>query len=252
MRAAPVHPRSLAMTRTRPGPDERPQNRLLASLPAADFGRLLPDLLTIVTQPKQVLHRRGEPLQYVFFPNRGVASVTTVLSDGAMVEAATVGDEGMLGLEAVFGDRAVSTGDTIVHVADASVERLPVEAFRRELARQGALHALMGRYAQVMVAQMMQCAACNVIHHVNERCCRRLLMTHDRMHQRDFHLSHEFLAVMLGVRRQTVTVVARTLQRAGLISYRHGHVHVIDRQGLEAAACECYALIRSQFDRLRA
>ena len=112
-------------------------------------------------------------------------------------------------------------------------------------------HDLLGRYTQVVIAQMMQSTACNALHQVPQRCARWLLMTHDRMHEQDFHLSHEFLAVMLGVQRPTVSVVAGTLQEAGLIRYKHGRVTVRDRKGLEAAACECYAIIRAHFDRLR-
>jgi CRP-like cAMP-binding protein len=108
----------------------------------------------------------------------------------------------------------------------------------------------MGRYAQTVFAQMMQSTACNALHQVQERGARWLLMTHDRMRQDDFHLSHEFLAVMLGTSRPTVTVVARTLQHAGLITYKHGHVTILDRQGLEAASCQCYSIIRAHFDGL--
>jgi CRP-like cAMP-binding protein len=164
-----------------------------------------------------------------------------------MIEAATVGDEGMIGLEAVFSDTAVSPGDSLIQVPDTSIEKLAVQPFRQELARGEELHDAMGRYAQMVIAQMMQTAACNVVHEVQERCCRWLLMTHDRMKLNDFHLSHEFLAVMLGVRRQSVTVVAGILQASGLISYRHGLVKILDRDGLEAASCECYAVMRGRY-----
>jgi CRP-like cAMP-binding protein len=151
----------------------------------------------------------------------------------------------MVGLEAFFGANAISPGMTIMQVPDTDAERLGIDAFRQELARGGALSIMMGRYAQTTVRQMMQSTACNALHHVTERCPRWLLMTHDRVDGDSFHLSQEFLAVMLGVRRQTVSVVANTLQKAGLITYRHGHVTVLDRAGLEAASCECYAAIRN-------
>ena len=108
----------------------------------------------------------------------------------------------------------------------------------------------MGRYTQVVISQMMQSTACNALHQVQQRCARWLLTTHDRMHEQDFHLSHEFLAVMLGVQRPTVSIVAGTLQDAGLIRYTHGRVRVLDRKGLERAACECYSIIRGHFDRM--
>ncbi len=231
-RASPIRPP------VRPPPtDGRPKNRLLAALPADDFNRLRPLLKTVPLVLKQVLHKQGEPIRHVYFPNGGVVSITTVLSSGTQVEAATVGDEGMLGIEAFLS-------------AD-NAEMLGVAAFRREVAEHGALHDLMGRYTQIVIAQMMQSTACNVLHAVQQRCARWLLMTHDRMHEEDFNLSHEFLAVMLGVQRPTVSVVAATLQEAGLIRYTHGHVTVRNRKGLEAASCECYPIIRAHFDRLR-
>lgn len=235
----------------RPLRDQRPRNHLLRALPAADFQRLLPDLKTIPVRARHVFHEQGAPIEYVYFPNGGVASITSVLSDGTMIEAATIGDEGMVGLEAFLGSDPVSPGHSMMQVPDTDAEMLTVVAFKRELARQGALFNLMGRYAQSILAQMMHSTACNARHHVQERCPRWLLMTHDRMRRDDFHLSHEFLAIMLGVRRQTVTVIAGTLQAAGLITYRRGHVTVVDRKGLEAASCECYALIRRHFDALR-
>jgi CRP-like cAMP-binding protein len=137
-----------------------------------------------------------------------------------------------------------------MQVPDTDAERLGVVAFRREVARQGALYDLVGRYIRATVAQMMQSSACNARHHIQERCPRWLLTTRDRVGRDDFELSHEFLAVMLGVRRQAVTVVAGTLQKAGLITYRHGQVKILDRPGLEAASCECYAVVRRKFDAL--
>jgi CRP-like cAMP-binding protein len=236
----------------RPPPsDGRPKNRLLAALPPEDFDRLRPLLKTIPVRVKQVLQKSGAPLQAVYFLNGGVASITTALSDGTMVEAATIGDEGMLGVEAFLTADAIAPGETLIQVPDTSAEQMGVEDFRREVAKPGAFRDLVGRYTQVVIAQMMQSTACNALHQVPARAARWLLMTHDRMHEQDFHLSHEFLAVMLGVQRPTVSIVAATLQHAGLIRYTHGHVTVRDRKGLEAASCECYQIIRSHFIRLR-
>ena len=229
----------------------RPKNLLLASLPAKDFRRLLPYLKTVPIRAKQVLHKPGEPLRAVYFLNGGVASIVTMLSDGTMVQVATVGDEGMLGIEAFLGVGAIAPGQTVMQVSDTDAEMLSVKDFRREVEARGALHDLMGRYTQVIIAQLMQSAACCVMHQVQQRCARWLLMTHDRMHRQDFDLSHEFLAVMLGVRRPTVSVAASALQKAGLIRYTHGRVTVRNRRGLQAASCECYASIRTHFDRLR-
>jgi CRP-like cAMP-binding protein len=229
----------------------RPKNQLLRTLPAADFERLRAHLETIPTHVKQVFYQPGEALEYVYFPNGGVLSITTVLADGTMVETATVGQEGMVGIEAFFGPDAIAPGMTMMQVPDTDAERLSIAAFREELARGEALSMTMGRYAQTTLKQSMQTAACNALHHVSERCPRWLLLTHDRVTGDSFQLSQEFLAVMLGVRRQTVSVVANTLQKAGLITYRHGAITVLDRAGLEAASCECYAAIRSHGEALR-
>jgi CRP-like cAMP-binding protein len=245
-----VSKKSASVVRPPPAPDPRPKNRLLASLPPETFQRLAPHLKTVPIRVKQVLHKNGERLRAVYFPNGGVASITTMLLDGTTVEAATVGDEGMLGIEAFLNAEAIAAGETLIQVPDTNAELLSVEHFRNELARQGALHDLIGRYTQIVIAQMMQSAACNALHHVQQRCARWLLMTHDRMHRQDFRLSHEFLAIMLGVQRPTVSVVAATLQRAGLIKYTHGRVAILDRKGLEAAACECYAVVRTHFNSL--
>jgi CRP-like cAMP-binding protein len=235
----------------RPPPiDGRPRNRLLAALPDEDFRRVFPFLKTIPISTRLVLQKQGEPFRHVYFPNGGVCSITTVLADGTTVEAATVGDEGMLGVEAFLTDDAIAPGETVVQVPDTSAEMMSVEDLRREIARHGALHDILGRYTQVVIAQMMQSTACNALHQVQQRCARWLLMTHDRMHEQNFTLSHEFLAVMLGVQRPTVSVVAATLQEAGLIRYTHGRVTVQNRRGLESAACECYPIIRAHFDRL--
>lgn len=236
---------------SRPPPDGRPKNLLLRALPAADFERLRPHLTTIKTPRRHLFHKYGAMIGNVYFPNGGVASVTTVLADGTTIETATIGVEGFVGIEAFLGKDAVSSGETMMQVGDTNAEKLTVTAFRAELARQGALFDLMGRYARTIIAQLMQSAACNARHHIEERCPRWLLMTHDRVGRDEFDLSHDFLAVMLGVRRQSVTVVAGMLQAARLISYKHGHIKVLDRKGLEAASCECYAVVRRRFDDLR-
>ena len=240
----------MSSVRVRP-PDAPPKNRLLAALPTEDFRRLQPRLKTVPIRLRQVLHKNGEPLRSVYFLNGGVASIAMRLSDGTTMEAATVGNEGMLGLEAFLSADAITPGDVLMQVPDTNAEMLDVDDFRRELAKRGALHHLMGRYTQVFIAQMMHTTVCNTRHQVHQRCARGLLMTHDRMHQKDFTLSHQFLAVMLGVQRPTVSVVAATLQEAGLIRYTYGRITVLDRKGLEGASCECYSLIRAHFDRLR-
>lgn len=238
------------VTSIRPPPaDHRPKNKLLACLPRADFARLRPHLRTVPIAVKQILHARNEPIREVFFPNGGVASVTTVMRDGAMVEIATIGDEGLVGINAFFGT-ALMSGEAMMQVPDTNAEALSVQVFRGELDRRGAFYNCVELYSQGLVILMMQSTACMALHSVQERCCRWLLMTHDRIHRDDFQLSHEFLAMMLGSTRPTVTVVAGTLQKAGLIKYTHGHMTILDRQRLEAASCECYSTVKEHFDRL--
>src|SRR2546421_6599919 len=160
----------------RPPPNGRPKNRLLAALPAEDFARLLPYLTTIPVRSKQVLHKNGELLRAVYFPNGGVASITTVLLDGTMIEAATVGDEGMVGVEAFLNAEATAPGETLIQVPDTSAEMMSVADFRQQTAVNGPFRDLMGRYTETVIAQMMQSTACNAMHPVQQRCARWLLM----------------------------------------------------------------------------
>lgn len=231
-----------------PQPD-RPRNRLLAALPAAEFDAIRPSLRTVPIKVKQIFHRAGEPLRDVYFPNGGVASVTTVMTDGSTVEIATVGNEGFVGISAFFGGDETAE-ESMLQVPDTSAEVMSVADFRRAMARPGAFADGVRRYAQGLMALSMQSTACMALHPVQERCCRWLLMTHDRVGQDTFQLSHEFLAAMLGSTRPTVTVVAGTLQKAGIIRYVHGMMTILDRPGLEAASCECYATVKARFDRL--
>jgi CRP-like cAMP-binding protein len=237
-------------TSVRPTPKgARPKNKLLASLQAEDFARIQPHLKTIPLKRKEVIHRRNEPTRRVVFPNGGVASVTTTMNDGAMVEIATVGDEGLLGLEAFFGDVTMPT-ETMMQVPDTDAEEMTADVFRQEMSRPGAFQAAVLRYWQGFQMLVMQSTACMALHPVQDRCARWLLLAHDRVREDEFQLSHEFLAMMLGATRPTVSVVAGTLQEAGLIQYRHGRITILDRKSLEDASCECYGTVKAQFDRL--
>jgi CRP-like cAMP-binding protein len=232
-----------------PPVDARPKNKLLACLPRAEFARLRPHLKTVTLKARQILHPLNEPIREVFFLNGGVASMTTVMRNGAMVEIATVGDEGLVGINAFFGGSMLG-GETMLQVPDTNAERLSVEIFARELRRGGPFQERVQRYSQALLMLMMQSTGCMALHSVHARCCRWLLMTHDRVRRNDFHLSHEFLAMMLGSTRPTVSVVAGTLQKAGFIKYVHGHITILDRAGLEGASCECYRTVQDHFDRL--
>ena len=231
-------------------PDGTPlQNRLLAALPAAQYNRIARHLRLRSIVVGDTLHEHGRRIDHVYFPNGGVFSITNQMRDGALVEVATVGREGMLGIGVFLGDRA-GNGRTFQQVADGLVPALAVGPFIRETAIPGVFRDVMALYAQATVLQTMQCTACNALHDVKQRCCRWLLQTHDRVETDDFLLKQEFLAFMLGVHRPTVTVVLRGLQATGLISSRYGRMQVLKRERLEAASCECYGTIRSHFSRL--
>jgi CRP-like cAMP-binding protein len=249
-----VRPRRTATLRQKPAggdPPRRvvPPNRLLAALPAADCDRIFPLLRTVPMRYKQVLQRQDEPVSCVYFPAGGVASLTTMMRDGRTVEVATVGNEGMIGIWPALGGR-VAASEAIVQVPGGSAQAMPVELFRKELARRGGLHDVVTRYVQAFLLLTMQSAACNGLHTVEQRCSRWLLMAHDRTGRDEFRLTQETLAVMLGVRRPSVTDVAGALRDSGRIDYRSGRVRIVDRKRLEAASCECYRVIRSHFRRL--
>jgi CRP-like cAMP-binding protein len=224
-------------------------NSLLASLPPEDLQRVSSDLTWRPIRVRQTLHKHGDPLAEIYFPGRSVCSITHAMEDGGMVEVATVGREGLIGVGAALGN-SVAAGDAFVQIAGEPAAVMGIDAFRREMERRGAFYDVVTRYSQAFVSLLMQTVACNGLHSAEERCCRWLLMTHDRIGQDQFPLTHEFLAMMLGVRRPTVTLVMAELGRAGIITHVRGHVRIADRQGLEAASCECYRNVRAVFDRL--
>jgi CRP-like cAMP-binding protein len=232
---------------SRPPPSGNP-NHLLAALPAADYIRILPSLTVVPLKLKDILHKPGDPIRHVYFPGGGFLSMLTVLEDGGMVEIATVGREGMVGVAAMFDGTPV-TSAVMVQGATDTCYRMNVDAFRREIDRRDAFHELMAHFAQALFGFVAQSTACNAIHSVEQRLARWLLMAQDRMGSDEFPLTQEFVAMMLAASRPTVTVVAGTLQKAGLIKYRHGHVTIVDRESLEAASCECY---RAATDLLKA
>jgi CRP-like cAMP-binding protein len=176
-------------------------------------------------------------------------SVTTMMLDGSAVEVATIGAEGLVGINAFLGG-ATSTSESMVQVPGATAVALPVAVFRSEAEQAGPFRECVQRYSQGLMGLMMQSAACLALHRVEARCCRWLLMAHDRVGCKAFQLSQEFLAMMLGSSRQTVNVVASALQKEGIISYAYGRVNVLDRGRLEQGACECYRTVEDLFARL--
>lgn len=224
-------------------------NRLLAALPAEEYQRIAPGLVYRPLKLHQVVHKHGEKLSEIFFTGRGICSITNTMEDGGVVEVAAVGNEGFVGVGAAFGD-AIATGEAKVQIQGDGAQVMSVETFQREMERRGVFHDVVSRYCQAFLGLMMQSVACNGLHSAEERCCRWLLMTHDRVQNDEFPLTHELMAMMLGVRRPTVTLVMAQLTSAGIISHVRGRVRIVDRKGLEEASCECYKTVRTLFDRL--
>jgi CRP-like cAMP-binding protein len=223
---------------SRPPPDAL-RNRVLAALPKIDRDRLLPTLKIVPLTLKELLHKPGERVHYVYFPAGGFCSIVTVLEDGKMVEVATVGRDGVLGVPAVFDGHPVWSA-TMVQGAHDTCYRMTATAFQREMDQRGAFYELLTHFAKALLGFVMQSTACNAVHSVEQRLARWLLMAHDRMGTDAFPLTQEFVAMMLGASRPTVTAVAGTLQKAGLITYHRGQVAITDRKKLESASCECY------------
>jgi len=222
----------------RPPPTDN-ANLLLAALPGDVYERILPSLDLVPLKLKTLLHRPGDHIEHVYFPGGGFCSVLTVLKDGGMVEVATIGREGMVGVTAVLDGNPVPSISMVQGETDTCY-RMKADAFRLEMDRRGAFYELLTHYTQALVGFIMQSTACNAVHSVEQRLARWLLMARDRMRSDEFPLTQEFVAMMLGASRPTVTIVASTLQKAGLITYHRGQIKIIDGDKLEEASCECY------------
>jgi CRP-like cAMP-binding protein len=232
-----------------PSPPDLPENRLLAALPPADRARLVRRMDQVTLDRGDLVYRANGPIAHVYFPRTGILSRVIDMQDGATVEVGTIGREGLAGLPLLHGtDRSPTR--VYCQVPPCVCRRLAADAFAAELHAGGLLAALAHRYAQCHLNLAAQSVACNRLHPVEERLARWLLMTHDRVDGDRLSLTQQVLSEMLGVRRASVTTAAGVLQKAGLIEYRRGTITVLDRKGLEAAACECYRVVRAEFDRL--
>ena len=224
-------------------------NRLLAALRPADLTALKPHLSLMAMERGQVLFDAGDDVDTTYFPcHAAMVSLLVVTRDGQEIEVATIGREGAVGgvvssgFKPAFGRAVVTLPGAAFSVSTARLDALKLRA--------PALADLFNRYADVLLAQMMQSVACNALHNIEQRCCRWLLATHDRVGDNLILLTQEALAEMLGVQRTTVTAVARTLQDEGLIRYSRGRIEILDRPRLERRACECYAAVETHFERL--
>jgi len=224
------------------------QNRLLASLPREEYERLRPHLIPTPLVYQYLLYQANEPIEFVHFIQTGVASQVKTMMNGDAAEVGTIGNEGMVGLPILFGDGQAPTS-VYMQVAGASL-KMKAPVLRQELHQNRSLETAMLHYASAFFNQVAQSAACNTFHSVEQRCCRWLLMTYDRMQSAEFLLTQEFLAMMLGVRRAGVTVAANALKRDGLIQYTRGQVRILDPAGLGKRSCECYSVTKGEFDRL--
>ncbi|MGH9182537.1 MAG: Crp/Fnr family transcriptional regulator [Acidimicrobiales bacterium] len=233
-----------------PEPSRATGNRLLDTLPEPDFDRLKPLVTEEWGEIKQVLLEPGARIQTVHFPASAVVSVLTGMDDGSGVEIATIGSEGMVGSPLFLGSAFMPRREWAQVQVPGGILTMDASAFGEEAGREGPFRDIVQRYVQALFSQVSQQVACNGLHSVEERCSRWLLLTHDRVGSDEFPLTQEFLSQMLGVRRASVTVAAGALQRAGFIRYRRGQIALVDREGLEGSSCECYQVIRDEFDRL--
>jgi CRP-like cAMP-binding protein len=245
---APAMPNTLKLSPRITSPHNPKQNQLLAALPTAEYERLLPHLELVPMPLGEVLYESGGRLQHVYFPTTSIVSLLYVLENGASAEIAVVGNEGILGISLFMGGETTPSR-AIVQSAGFGY-RLRAQLLKQEFDRAGPMLRLLLRYTQALITQMTQTAVCNRHHSVEQQLCRWLLLSLDRLASDEVSMTQELIANMLGVRREGVTEAAGKLQRAGLIRYSRGRIEVLDRPGLEKAVCECYEVVRREFDRL--
>jgi len=228
---------------------QRPlENRILSGLPPDDRVRILRALQPVTFALGEVVYESGGHLEHMYFPTTAVVSLLYTMEDGSTAEMGLTGNDGVVGIALFLG------GETTPNRAVAQIAgeafRMKARILRQEFARGGSLQHVLLRYTQALITQISQTAVCNRLHPVEKRLCRWLLLCHDRVKSEELEMTQEFISNMLGGRRESVTVAAGHLQDAGLIHYSRGHIAILDRKGLEAAACECYTIVKEEFDRL--
>jgi len=224
------------------------QNHLLAALPTAEFERLAPHLELVPLPLGEVLYEPGGQLQHAYFPTTAIVSLHYVMESGASAETAGVGNEGVVGISLFMGGD--TTPSSAVVQTGGHGYRLDSRHLKEEFKRGGLMQHLLLRYTQALITQVTQTAVCNRHHSVEQQLCRWLLLTLDRVSSRELVMTQELVASMLGVRREGITEAAGKLKHAGLISYRRGHISVLERSGLETRVCECYAVVKKELGRL--
>jgi CRP-like cAMP-binding protein len=224
------------------------QNHLLAALPPEDFERLVTHLEWVPLPLGKMLYEPGGQLQHAYFPTNAIVSLHYVMESGASAETAGVGNEGVVGISLFMGGDTTSSSAVVQTAGHAY--RLDRRTLKQEFERAGLFQRILLRYTQALMTHMAQTAVCNRHHSVEQQLCRWLLLTLDRLPSNELVMTQELVASMLGVRREGITEAAGKLQRAGFISYRRGHIAVLDRSGLESSTCECYAVVRKELNRL--
>ena len=224
------------------------QNQLLAALPDSEWQRWLPQLEAVTLPLGQVLYESGAVLSHVYFPTTAIISLLYVMENGASAEIAVVGNEGLVGISLFMGGETTPSRAVVQSAGHGF--RLDAEAMLTEFHRAGPVLHLLLRYTQALITQMSQTAVCNRHHTLDQQLCRWLLLSLDRLSSNELLMTQELIANMLGVRREGVTEGALKLQNAGLIRYSRGHITVLDRPGLERRTCECYGVVKKEYDRL--
>jgi CRP-like cAMP-binding protein len=233
-----------------PKPHDAKQNYLLAAMPDAEFERIAPQLERVSLARGEVLYEFEADLKYGYFPTTALAVLMCNMEDGTSTEVAVVGNEGVLGVSIFLSEEGALTQAVVQHAGDAY--RLKATHLKAEFDHCGQLQHVLLRYTQTLLTQMAQTTGCNRAHTVEQQLCRWLLQNMDRLPTDELRMTQEFIASMLGVRRESVTEAAGKLQQAGLISYCRGHIEILDRPRLEAQACECYDVVKKQYDGLMA
>jgi CRP-like cAMP-binding protein len=228
-------------------PSPRPtRNLILTALPADEYDRLAVYLEPLSLPQGSVLCEHGQAIREVYFPDSGMVSLLSTTNEGAIIEVAMVGNEGMIGMPIVWGSATIPY-QVMVQIAGTGLA-MPAAQLKAEVQRQGLLHDLLLRYTYTLVSQISQSALCNRFHSTEQRLCRWLLTTHDRTRSNEYRLTQDFLSHMLGSSRQRVNAALRTLQKKGLIRYVRGQIMIVDRNGLESTSCECYNAVRQAYD----
>jgi CRP-like cAMP-binding protein len=225
------------------------ENRLLAALPREVYEKLAPNLKQVSLERGTILHHPGETIKDLYFPIDCLLSITITMNDGSTAEAGIVGNREVIGVNAFMGGRETTQTEYIVQIAGSAI-KADARPLLEEFDRNKAMRDVLLRYTQALIAQLSQSIGCNSLHVLDQRLARWLLEAQDRIDSDDLKLTQEYIAHMLGVRRAGVTQAAQKLQERGLIQYHRGHVHILDQPGLEAASCECFRVLREEYDRL--